>query len=501
LVDQSQNIDSTLGIEMSRKLLPKDETTANPGWTSYDIWSDMAENSHYYMFMDNRNLHFASFSRAANGPLSLAGIYRHKKNPSIYTDTDISNYFMIAQRLTAPPDFLPAGWRLKSINVQFGSFVATYTNGTTDAIYSAAENIFPLTTATATSTTTTTTTGTTTDAGAAGLATGLTANNVAALDSSSFRSAVIAQPVGPAVIAQPVGPAVIVGPVLPAVVAQAAGPAGPVLPAVVAQAAGPAGPVLPAVVAQTVGPAVPLPSVPSSTLGWASTSGNTCESYIEPYNKKYPAATIACPPAPIAFSDATSKLVVTLVYKTTSPDGRIDVGNVQHNVGMEKRGETWSGFSAFFAGWIRIDVTGTKIKFTVPRPDGNYEQKEMEVKKDPAVDKQYTFEGGTVQYTGENPFETTGLSTGAIIGIVIAVVAAIVIFGLVIFFATSAPRRESARGFFHEKGEHIKNWGSRTRDAISERLGRRPSSEGQELLMDGQEGQDFELDGTYKDGS
>jgi hypothetical protein len=227
----------------------------------------------------------------------------------------------------------------------------------------------------------------------------------------------------------------------------------------------------------------------------------TCESYIEPYNKKYPAATIACPPAPIAFSDATSKLVVTLVYKTTSPDGRIDVGNVQHNVGMEKRGETWSGFSAFFAGWIRIDVTGTKIKFTVPRPDGNYEQKEMEVKKDPAVDKQYTFEGGTVQYTGENPFETTGLSTGAIIGIVIAVVAAIVIFGLVIFFATSAPRRESARGFFHEKGEHIKNWGSRTRDAISERLGRRPSSEGQELLMDGQEGQDFELYGTYKDGS
>ena len=217
----------------------------------------MAENSYYYMFMDNRNLHFASFSRVANGPLSLAGIYRHKKNPSIYTDTDISNYFMIAQRLTAPPDFLPAGWRLKSINVQFGSFVATYTNGTTDVIYSAAENIFPLTTAAATSTTTTTTTtsgttstsGTTTNASAAGLATGLTANNVAALDSSSFRSAVVALPAGPAVIV------------------------GPVLPAVVAQAAGPAGPVLPAVVAQTVGPAVPLPSVPSSTLGWASTSG------------------------------------------------------------------------------------------------------------------------------------------------------------------------------------------------------------------------------------
>ena len=618
IVDQSENINSTLMSEMSTKLeRPKDESATNPGWTSHNIWLDMPEKSYYYMFMDNRNIHFASYALTSRG-LSLAKIYRHKNNPSTYTDTDISDYFMCAQRMTAPPD-LPAGWRIKSINVQFGSFVATYTNGTADAIFSAAENIFPSTTTTASASVSTS---------------GLTATQVAATDatSSRVRPAVIAQTAaGPAVVASTTAalpvvvastaaalPAVVASTTagLPAVVASttaglpavvASTTAG--LPAVVASTTGPAvvAPTTgPAVVVPTTGPAVVVPPAPlawtSTTLGsstWSLTStamdSSQCAEYIELYNKEFPTKTIACPPVPVAGYDATSKLVVTLVYRSTLPDGLVDVGTVQHSVGMEKKGDTWSGFAAFFAGWIRIDVTGTKMKFTVrtstgkyeqrevfvkkdpaterqytfeggtvqytgenpfafsdatsrliidfagggdsdaiisakipynvamekkgdtwtgvqafpgvliridvtgtkmkftgPRPDGNQREAEFFVKKDPATDKQYTFEGGTVRYTGENPFEITGLSTGAIVGIVIACVVAVLVVGAVIFFATSSSRRESAGAFFRDRRDAIGRWGTRTRGAISEKLGRRPRQEGPEG-PEGPEVQEFDI--------
>ena len=511
IVDQSENINSTLMSEMSAKLeRPKDESATNPGWTSHNIWLDMPEKSYYYMFMDNRNIHFASYALTSRG-LSLAKIYRHKNNPSTYTDTDISDYFMCAQRMTAPPD-LPAGWRIKSINVQFGSFVATYTNGTADAIFSAAENIFPSTTTTASASVSTS---------------GLTATQVAATDATSSRvrpadiaqtaaglTAVVASTTAalPVVVAStavvasttaalPAGPAVVVPTTaaLPAVVA----PTTAALPAVVVPTTGPA------VVVPTTGPAVVVPPAPlawtsttpatirlsasSSSLGsstWSLTStAMDCAESIEPYNKEFPTKTIACPPVPVAGYDATSKLVVTLVYRSTLPDGLVDVGTVQHSVGMEKKGDTWSGFAAFFAGWIRIDVTGTKMKFTVRTSAGKYEQREVFVKKDPATEKQYTFEGGTVQYTGENPFEITGLSTGEIFGIVIACVVAVLVVGAVIFFATSSSRRESASAFFRDRRDAIGRWGTRTRGAISEKLGRRPRQEGPE----GQEVQEFDI--------
>ena len=204
----------------------------------------------------------------------------------------------------------------------------------------------------------------------------------------------------------------------------------PVLPA------GPAGPVLPA------GPALvplPAPSTTPSTL--------TCANYPAAlaYNNAAtkPTSNVVCA-APVA--DAKSKL--TIAFSPRTVGGPLVAPFA--SVGIEEKDGKWSGFSYDGPGgrWIRVDVDGKKMRYTVQFDQQTWEQKEVEVKYD--ADKKYTFEGGSVVVTDTDPFSSGGLAVWAIVLIVVGVllvILAIVAGGVVAF------RERRRRGIGHPELE------------------------------------------------
>jgi hypothetical protein len=144
-----------------------------------------------------------------------------------------------------------------------------------------------------------------------------------------------------------------------------------------------------------------------------------------------PCATIA--------TDAKTKLTVTLTDGTFMKPGPFTF----KDVAMENKEDKWVGFmmSQETKQWIQLEVTKEKkltyaacldqcaeTSSTAP----TYRQKkDLEVKHD--KDKRYTFDGGTVEYTEENPFNKgmSPLTLGLIIGIPAVVFIAIVIAVLV----------------------------------------------------------------------
>jgi hypothetical protein len=138
-----------------------------------------------------------------------------------------------------------------------------------------------------------------------------------------------------------------------------------------------------------------------------------------------------------AATEAKTKLTVTI-----TPSVPIALGSVTFkDVPMEKKDDAWFGFMMIAVSssqWIQLEVKEQKLSYTAclgqcDAVSPTYEQKkDLEVKHD--KDKKYKFEGGTVEYTEENPFHkgmSPSLKLGLIIGIpavVIAIVIALLVF-------------------------------------------------------------------------
>ena len=145
-----------------------------------------------------------------------------------------------------------------------------------------------------------------------------------------------------------------------------------------------------------------------------------------------------------AATEAKTKLTVTI-----TPSVPIALGSVTFkDVPMEKKDDVWFGFmmiapttvssSAAVSQWIQLEVKEQKLSYTAclgqcDTTSPKYEQKkDLEVKHD--KDKKYKFEGGTVEYTEEDPFSKgnlaliLGLSIGGSILVIILVVIAVLVF-------------------------------------------------------------------------
>jgi hypothetical protein len=147
-----------------------------------------------------------------------------------------------------------------------------------------------------------------------------------------------------------------------------------------------------------------------------------------------------------AATEAKTKLTVTI-----TPSVPIALGSVTFkDVPMEKKDDVWFGFMMIApttlssSQWIQLEVKEQKLSYTAclgqcdATTSPTYEQKkDLEVKHD--KDKKYKFEGGTVEYTEENPFHKgnlaliLGLSLGLGLGIPVLI---IFIFALAYAFSS-----------------------------------------------------------------
>jgi hypothetical protein len=198
------------------------------------------------------------------------------------------------------------------------------------------------------------------------------------------------------------------------------------------------------------------PTVSPTTLATTPCAG--------PYSgaiNKYNADVLKAPimGKPIACStvatEAKTKLTVTI-----TPSVPIALGSVTFkDVPMEKKDDVWFGFmmiaptTASSSQWIQLEVKEQKLSYTAclgqcdatsPATSPKYEQKkDLEVKHD--KDKKYKFEGGTVEYTEEDPFHK-GMSLSLILGLSLGLgipVLLIVIFALA--YAFSPKTKESVQ--------------------------------------------------------
>jgi hypothetical protein len=141
-----------------------------------------------------------------------------------------------------------------------------------------------------------------------------------------------------------------------------------------------------------------------------------------------------------AATEAKTKLTVTI-----TPSVPIALGSVTFkDVPMEKKDDVWVGFmmiaptAASSSQWIQLEVKEQKLSYTAclgqcDATSPKYEQKkDLEVKHD--KDKKYKFEGGTVEYTEEDPFNKgnltliLGLSIGIPALVFIAIAIALLVF-------------------------------------------------------------------------
>ena len=175
------------------------------------------------------------------------------------------------------------------------------------------------------------------------------------------------------------------------------------------------------------GPFVPLPA--------ATTTPSTlsCAAYAAAldYNADSTKTTtsVVCS-APV--TDAKSKLTIAFSQRTVGATLQPLVAPFV-NVGIEEKDGKWSGFSYDGPGgrWIRVDLDGKKMKYTVQFSANSWEQKDVEVKYD--ADKKYTFEGGSVVFTDTDPFSSKflGLPLPPWAVVLIAVGVLLLVIGIV----------------------------------------------------------------------
>ena len=407
-------------------------------YTSHDIWHSLDTNSYYHVFKKDSDVYVANLvGEVSAGRLQVKAIYKHKPmtltrfsvNDDTTLLTEINYYFLLANRTESRPQV--PGFRLSKLFDLTGSYVAVYTNDVVDILYSAPANVFLESTSNSQS-------GSTSSATVPGQIT----NSAMVPSPIPGPSAVIAVTPQPVVqqIAQPVAQQVaqqIAQPVAQQIDGQIAQQisqqvaqqvAQPGTQPVAQQVAQQIAQQIAQQVAQQVAQSNGGPNRNDGTNGLpvptfsTSNTALSCAEVTTQYNVSGKDK-VEC----VSSTGATPVSSVTLVLdarQVTLP-----------TVGLEKKDGKWVGFASVGAAqWVWVEITGKKMKYKVQFKSQDWDAKEVEVKDE--KDKKFKFEGGTVEYSGQNPFDTGSVVTTVLI-VVISIVAAIGILAAVIVAARS----------------------------------------------------------------
>jgi hypothetical protein len=188
------------------------------------------------------------------------------------------------------------------------------------------------------------------------------------------------------------------------------------------------------------------PTVSPTTLATTPCAGPYARA-INTYNADVLRAPIIGKPIACSTAETEAKTKLTV---TITPSVPIALGSVMFkDVPMEKKDDGWFGFmmiaepAVSSSQWIQLEVKEQKLSYTAclgqcDTVSPKYEQKkDLEVKHD--KDKKYKFEGGTVEYTEENPFHKGDLTLILGLGLGIGIpVLLIFIFALAYAFSPKA---------------------------------------------------------------
>jgi hypothetical protein len=398
--------------------------TGNYLWyTSHDIWHSLDTNSYYHVFKKDSDVYVANLvGEVTDGELQVKAIYRHKpmtldrftRNNEGTLLTEINDYFLLSNRTESRPQV--PGFRLSKLFDLTGSYVAVYTNDVVDILYSAPANVF--------------------------------LDTPSNSQSSSTSSATVPGQITNSAMVQPspiTGPSAVIA-VTPQPVALVVTPRPDVL-VVTPRPDGPTGPPRPDVLVVTPRPVVEqvvqpdanrkngnnVPDGPPVPTFSTSNTALSCAEVTAQYNVSGKDK-VEC----VSSTGATPVSSVTLVLdarQVTLP-----------TVGLEKKDGKWVGFASVGAAqWIWVEITGKKMKYKVQFKSQEWDAKEVEVKDE--KDKKFKFEGGTVEYSGQNPFDTGSVNVGLIVGITLAVLA--LLFAIAVGAALFAARRNRKSNSVH----------------------------------------------------
>ena len=190
-----------------------------------------------------------------------------------------------------------------------------------------------------------------------------------------------------------------------------------------------------------------MPSTVSATTLATTPCAGPYADAINTYNTHVQKAPIMGKPiaCSTAATEAKTKLTVTITPSVPIVPGSVTFKDVP----MEKKDDAWFGFmmiaptTVSSSQWIQLEVKEQKLSYTAclgqcdatsPAMSPKYEQKkDLEVKHD--KDKKYKFEGGTVEYTEENPFNKGNLTLILLLSIGIPALVFIAIVIAVLVFA------------------------------------------------------------------
>ena len=376
--------------------------------TSHDIWHKLVPDSHYHVFTKDKEVYAANLvGEVKDNKIQLQKIYKHKpmrltrftQNDETALHTEINDYFLLANRTESRPQ--DPAFRLDKIFDLRGSHVAIYTNGAIDILYSAPSNVFVDTPSNSQSSST-----------SSAKVPGQITNSVMVPSPSPGPSTSTAEIV---VTPQPVVQQ-IDGQGAQQIAEQVAQRIAQQLAQQLAESNGG-----PNRKNENDGPnGTPVPTFSTSTTALS------CAEVTAQYNVSG-SDKVEC----VSSTGATPVSSVTLVLdakQVTLP-----------TVGLEKKDGKWVGFASVGAAqWVWVEIAGKKMKYKVQFRSQDWEAKEVEVKDE--KDKKFKFEGGTVEYSGQNPFDTGSVVITVVI-VVISIAAAIGILAAVIVVARSRRKR------------------------------------------------------------
>lgn len=388
--------------------------SADQPHTSLAIWHKLVPDSHYHVFTKDKEVYVANLvGEVKDNKIQLQKIYKHKpmkltrftQNDETALHTEINEYFLLANRTESRPQ--DPAFRLDKIFDLRGSHVAIYTNGVIDILYSAPSNVFVDTHTTPS----TSQSGSTSSATVPGRITNsaMVPSPIPGPSTSTAAIVVTPQP-GTLVVTPRPGAQQVVqqidGQGAQQIAEQVAQRVAQQLAQQLAQSNGG-----PNRKNENNGPDVPKgPPVPTFST---STTALSCAEVTAQYNVSG-SDKVEC----VSSTGATPVSSVTLVLdarQVTLP-----------TVGLEKKDGKWVGFASVGAAqWVWVEITGKKMKYKAQFKSQDWDAKEVEVKDE--KDKKFKFEGGTVEYSGQNPFDTGSANVGLIVGITLAVLALVAI--------------------------------------------------------------------------
>ena len=395
--------------------------------TSSEIWSKLVPGSYYHVFTNDPDVYVANLvGDVTTEKLQLREIYKHKtrsfarftRDDERALENEIDEYFLFSIRVDSRPQDNNNNFKLDKLLNLHGSHVAVYTNGAIDMLYSAPSNVFVESTSTSQSSSTSSAT-----------VPGQITNREMVPSPSPGPSASTAEIVvtpRPDVLVVTPRPDVLVVTPRPGAQQIAQQVAQPVVQQIDGQIAQQIAQQVAQQVAQSNGGPNRNDGTNGTPVPTFSTSNTalSCAAVTAQYNVSGKDK-VEC----VSSTGAAPVSSVTLVLdakQVTLP-----------TVGLEKKDGKWVGFASVGAAqWVWVEIAGKKMKYKAQFKSQEWEAKEVEVKDE--KDKKFKFEGGTVEYSGQNPFDTGSLNVGLIVGLTLA---ALALFAIAVGAALFAARR------------------------------------------------------------